>query len=78
VYHVLSSAGAAVLGAAYFLPLFYFTWSLFRGRPAGANPWEAKGLEWQTPSPPPRENFPHPPVVAQEPYDYHPVGNPAA
>jgi cytochrome c oxidase subunit 1 len=78
VYHVLSSAGAAVLGAAYFLPLCYLTWSLFRGQPAGANPWRAKGLEWQTPSPPPRENFTVPPVVAEVPYDYHPAGNPAA
>jgi cytochrome c oxidase subunit 1 len=78
VYHVLSSAGAAVLGAAYFLPLFYLTWSLFRGQPAGANPWGAKGLEWQTPSPPPRENFSVPPVVDHVPYDYHPAGNPAA
>ena len=43
VYHVLSTAGAAVLGVAYLLPLFYLTWSLFHGRRRGPNPWEAHG-----------------------------------
>jgi cytochrome c oxidase subunit 1 len=71
VYHVLSTAGAAVLGVAYLLPLFYFVWSFRHGRNANANPWHAKGLEWQAPSPPPHENFLTPPVVEQ-PYDYHP------
>jgi cytochrome c oxidase subunit 1 len=75
VYHVLSTAGAAVLGVAYFLPLFYLTWSLFYGRHASSNPWDAKGLEWQTSSPPPRENFLMRPIVG-EPYDYHPGGGP--
>ena len=48
------------------------TWSLFRGARAPANPWEATGLEWQTPSPPPTENFVETPVVTEEPYDYPP------
>src|SRR5262249_1915512 len=71
VYHVLSTAGAAVLGVAYFLPLFYFGWSLFFAQKASANPWEAKGLEWQTSSPPARDNFLSVPVIG-DPYDYHP------
>jgi cytochrome c oxidase subunit 1 len=37
---------------------------------AGANPWGASGLEWQTPSPPPTHNFEEIPVVTQEAYDY--------
>jgi cytochrome c oxidase subunit 1 len=77
VYHVLSTGGAAVLGAAYVMPLFYFIWSLRHGAAAGANPWRAKGLEWQAPSPPPRENFLVPPV-AGDPYDYHPQHGPTA
>ncbi len=36
----------------------------------GPNPWGAKGLEWQTPSPPPTENFEEIPVVTEEPYNY--------
>ena len=57
VLNVLSSAGARSLAAAYLLPLFYLTWSLFRGASAPANPWGATGLEWQTPSPPLTEEF---------------------
>jgi cytochrome c oxidase subunit 1 len=71
VYHVLSTAGAAVLGVAYLLPLFYLIWSYRHGPSAGMNPWHAKGLEWQAPSPPPHENFITPPVI-EPPYNYHP------
>lgn len=72
VYHVLSSAGAVVLAAAYLMPLFYLFWSLVAGERAGDNPWDATGLEWQTTSPPPRDNFLEPPHVDEGPYDYHP------
>jgi cytochrome c oxidase subunit 1 len=45
-------------------------WSLRYGPVAGANPWGATGLEWQTPSPPPTNNFEVTPVVTQAPYAY--------
>jgi len=70
VLHVLSSAGSTILAAGYLLPLAYFTWSLLRGAHAPANPWDATGLEWQTPSPPPTENFEETPVVTKPPYNY--------
>ena len=70
VLNVLSSAGAALLAIAYLLPVFYLLWSLRYGRPAGDNPWNARGLEWQTSSPPPPENFRTAPRVA-EAYAYH-------
>ncbi len=70
VLNVLSSAGASILAVGYALPLFYFIHSLFYGKPAGPNPWRATGLEWQTPSPPPTENFPVTPVVTRGPYEY--------
>ena len=70
VWNVLSSAGASILAIAYVLPLFYLGWSLFFGQRAPANPWQATGLEWQTPSPPPKHNFEATPVVKREPYDY--------
>lgn len=57
VLNVLSSAGASILSVGYALPFFYFLWSLIWGRKAKANPWNHAGLEWQTSSPPPRENF---------------------
>ncbi len=74
VWHILSSAGAVILAGAYLLPIGYLAWSLFWGKRAGDNPWEATGLEWQTSSPPPRDNFRSPPVVDTGPYDYHPDG----
>ncbi len=70
--NVLSSAGASILAAGYLLPLGYLGWSLFYGKRAGANPWHATGLEWQTPSPPPKGNFAQVPVVTREAYAYHP------
>jgi cytochrome c oxidase subunit 1 len=71
VWNVLSSAGASILAVGYVLPLFYLIISLYRGKPAGDNPWQATGLEWQTPSPPPKDNFEETPVVYREPYQYH-------
>ena len=68
--NVLSTAGASILGVGYLLPLLYLLWSLRYAPAAGPNPWGATGLEWQTPSPPPTENFEHVPVVSEEPYTY--------
>jgi cytochrome c oxidase subunit 1 len=70
VLNVMSSAGASILAVGYVLPLVYLFWSLFYGKKAGSNPWGATGLEWQTASPPPTENFAHTPVVTHPPYEY--------
>jgi cytochrome c oxidase subunit 1 len=45
-------------------------WSLRYGKLASANPWDARGLEWETSSPPPTENFPTTPIVTEGPYAY--------
>src|SRR2546421_526740 len=70
IYHVLSTAGASILGVGYLMPLIYFIWAWKHGRVAGPNPWRATGLEWQTPSPPPEHNFEQTPVVTGPPYSY--------
>jgi cytochrome c oxidase subunit 1 len=70
VLNVMSSAGASILGIGYLIPLIYLLWSLRSGPIAGPNPWKAKGLEWETPSPPPTVNFEETPVVTQEAYAY--------
>jgi cytochrome c oxidase subunit 1 len=67
----MSSAGASILAVGYILPLFYLLYSLRYGRAAGPNPWRASGLEWQTPAPPPKDNFEETPVVVRGPYEYH-------
>ncbi len=58
--------------SATLLPAFYLTYSLFKGAPAPANPWGAKGLEWTMPSPPPTFNFDEDPVVDEPAYNYKP------
>ena len=70
VLNVMSSAGASILGIGYLLPMIYFLWSMRYGKPAGPNPWNAKGLEWQTASPPPTQNFLETPIVTEEAYAY--------
>jgi len=72
VLNVMSSAGASILGVGYLIPMVYLIWSLRYGAVADSNPWEAKGLEWQTPSPPPTQNFEQTPVVQDEAYAYWP------
>jgi cytochrome c oxidase subunit 1 len=68
--HIFSTAGASILGVGYVLPLCYLLWSWKYGRIAGPNPWRATGLEWKTPSPPPKHNFEATPVVNSRPYDF--------
>jgi cytochrome c oxidase subunit 1 len=64
------SVCALVLGASQIFFLVNFIWSLFAGRRAGENPWQANTLEWTAPSPPPHGNFLTPPVVYRGPYEY--------
>jgi cytochrome c oxidase subunit I len=50
--------------------MLYLPWSLKYGKVAGANPWHAVGLEWETSSPPPAQNFLSIPMVTHEAYAY--------
>ncbi len=71
VWQVASSLGTTILVAAYILPVLYLVWSLFAGPKATANPWRAKGLEWeQASSPPLAGNFTETPLVTEEAYAY--------
>ena len=70
VLNVMSTAGASIMAVGYALPLFYLIWSLRYGKIAGDNPFGAAGLEWQTSSPPPTNNFQHTPIVVEEAYAY--------
>jgi len=68
--NVLSTAGASILALGYLLPMCYLLWSLRYGKLAPDNPWQATGLEWRTPSPPPTFNFDETPEVTWEAYEY--------
>ena len=45
-------------------------WSIRNGKKSGPNPWGARTLEWQIPSPPHYYNFKHIPTVYGLPYDF--------
>jgi cytochrome c oxidase subunit 1 len=71
------TVAALVTAAAQFVFLFNFVWSLFKGKKAGDNPWEATTLEWVIPSPPPHDNFAGvPPTVYRGPYEFSVPGAP--
>jgi cytochrome c oxidase subunit 1 len=62
---------AIITMAAQFIFVFNFFWSMFKGKKAEMNPWEATTLEWTIPGPPPHDNFGgHTPVVHHGPYEY--------
>ncbi|MFY9676617.1 MAG: cbb3-type cytochrome c oxidase subunit I [Terriglobales bacterium] len=68
---------AFVTVAGQLIFLFNLFWSMFRGKRASDNPWDATTLEWTTSSPPPHDNFGgHIPVVNNGPYDYSVPGAP--
>ena len=66
----LSTIGAYCIGIGMVIFLFAMITSWRNGKPAPANPWGAKTLEWQTSTPVPLENFPVLPVVTSDPYGY--------
>ena len=66
----MMSVCAFLLLATQSIFVINFFWSLFKGKPAGANPWESTTLEWTTSSPPPHGNFAKTPTVYHGPYEY--------
>jgi len=79
----LASVMAFFLGAAMLVFFANVIYSWKWGEVADANPWHAKTLEWQTPTPVPIENFERVPVIVSGPYTYgepeeEPPAHPAA
>jgi len=62
-YHLFSTLGSYLLGVGLVMVAVYLVHSLFRGRPAPANPWGGGTLEWECSSPPPHDNFAETPTV---------------
>jgi cytochrome c oxidase subunit 1 len=67
---VIASLGAFLLGMSTLPFIANIITSLFLGKKVGENPWQATGLEWQTTSPPPVENFEVVPLITTDPYGY--------
>ncbi|MBK9167282.1 MAG: cbb3-type cytochrome c oxidase subunit I [Bryobacterales bacterium] len=69
--HTFISLAAYFTAAVQLLFLANLFWSMWKGRPAAANPWEATTLEWTVASPPPHDNFGGvTPQVHQGAYEY--------
>jgi cytochrome c oxidase subunit 1 len=75
--NLVSSIGAYVIMTGMLIFLYAVVSSWRSGALAPANPWGAKTLEWQVPTPVPLENFEVLPVVTSDFYDFgrpEPVG----
>jgi len=74
---VFVSVAAIITITVQLLFYFNFFWSMFKGRRAAENPWEATTLEWNTTSPPPHDNFAGVlPTVYHGPYEFAVPGAP--
>jgi cytochrome c oxidase subunit 1 len=70
-WNMFISMCAFTLFAVQIIFAFNFFWSMFKGRKAEQNPWQANTLEWTAaPSPPPHGNFEKTPTVYRGPYEY--------
>ena len=52
-WNVIITIGAIALGLSQIVFAVNFVWSIFAGKKAPLNPWNANTLEWTAPSPPP-------------------------
>lgn len=69
--NVFISISAFLLGAVQIIFAINFFYSMFKGKVASQNPWQANTLEWQTGDPKPGHgNFERSPVVYRGPYEY--------
>lgn len=64
------TVSAMMLGFVQILFFFNFFYSMYWGKVAEDNPWQANTLEWFAPTPPPHGNFPTQPIVYGGPYEY--------
>ena len=78
--NVWVSISAFALG----LSLLVFVYNLLKSliiddkKPIEENPWQSRGLEWMTPTPPPVDNFRTVPLVVSGPYEYGTGAGPMA
>jgi cytochrome c oxidase subunit 1 len=62
-WNQLTTVGALIQAPSYVIFVYNIVTSLWKGRPAGDDPWDAWTLEWATTSPPPSYNFADIPTV---------------
>jgi cytochrome c oxidase subunit 1 len=57
VWNQLTTIGAFIQAPSYAIFVYNIILSLWKGQPAGDDPWDGWTLEWMTTSPPPAYNF---------------------
>jgi cytochrome c oxidase subunit 1 len=72
--NVASTAGSSLLAFGFIIIAVYLIYALLRGEVAGDNPWNSKGVEWLTTSPPSKGNFDKPLIVTTDPHSYQNPG----
>jgi cytochrome c oxidase subunit I len=72
--NVASTAGASLLAFGFVIILIYLIYALVRGERAPDNPWNSRGYEWMTTSPPPKHNFHEQPIITQDSHSYQEPG----
>jgi cytochrome c oxidase subunit I len=63
IWNLIVTIGVFFQGIATLIFVLNLLYSMFKGRLAGNDPWDAWTLEWSTSSPPPEYNFAHAPKV---------------
>ena len=63
IWNQITTLGAFLQAPSYVLFVYNIIASLWNGKPAGDNPWDAWTLEWSTTSPPASYNFETIPIV---------------
>jgi cytochrome c oxidase subunit I len=71
LWNMVSTIGAFLIAVSMLVFMINVIRSFSRGREAGADPWDARTLEWLTPSPPPHYNFAEVPVVRHRDEVWH-------
>ena len=75
--NVISTLGAILLFIGFLIVALYLGHALVYGKLASPNPWNSKGYEWLTSSPPPTHNFVGPQMTfPEEPHLYLPKPSP--
>ncbi|MBA3349845.1 MAG: cytochrome c oxidase subunit I, partial [Actinobacteria bacterium] len=83
VWNLVATIGAFTIALSIVVFLANAIMTIKRGERAGADPWDARTLEWMVPSPPPEHNFDLVPVVSHRDDWWHrkyitdPKGTPA-